>query len=115
MVGHKASSHSSASPSPPSVLPLRLPCLRSARLSSRTNFVAEFNYVLGRSLAIETGSTILNGGATFTENGSSFNVHNELEVEGKTGAETAAILEGWVGETKEGLAANWVVDSVTCA
>ncbi|KAF8968570.1 hypothetical protein BDZ97DRAFT_1916013 [Flammula alnicola] len=84
---------------------------------SSTNLVSEFNFVLGRSLAIDTGGSIFNVGSTIlAENADgSFLVNDVLSADGKTASETAAILTSWVGETKEGIVANWLVQSVTCA
>ncbi|KAK7453237.1 hypothetical protein VKT23_011913 [Stygiomarasmius scandens] len=83
-----------------------------------SNLVSEFNFVIGHSLAIEVSpSSITNGNATFFEDADAgtFLVHDDLAVDGKTAEETAAILEGFVGQTKEGIAANWLFQSVTCA
>jgi len=44
-----------------------------------------------------------------------FTVQDALSVDGKTAAETAAILTGFTGETKPGRLANWLFDSVNCA
>ncbi|KDR67408.1 hypothetical protein GALMADRAFT_232075 [Galerina marginata CBS 339.88] len=76
---------------------------------------SEFNFVIGRALSIDVGGSIFNFGSTFTTNpDSTFNVENKISADGKTAAETAAIITGWVGETKTGLAANWLVESVSC-
>ncbi|KAH9477297.1 hypothetical protein JR316_0009501 [Psilocybe cubensis] len=82
-----------------------------------TAIAIEFNYVLGRSLAVSTGTPV-NGGAAEIITASYdnvFNVHKTLSAEGKTSAETAAVVEGWVGETKLGLSANWLVQAAECA
>ncbi|THU81315.1 hypothetical protein K435DRAFT_972390 [Dendrothele bispora CBS 962.96] len=87
-----------------------------APVDPSTDFDTEFNFVIGRSLSIETGGGTFNAGSTATENADdTFNVHDDIGADGKTAEETAAILTGWVGETKEGIAANWLVLSVTCA
>ncbi|KDR70787.1 hypothetical protein GALMADRAFT_1346340 [Galerina marginata CBS 339.88] len=76
---------------------------------------AEFNFTIGRSLSIDAGGSVFNFGSTFTANlDSTFSVENKISADGKTAAETAAIITGWVGETKTGLSANWLVESVTC-
>jgi len=82
-----------------------------------TNLVAEFNYVIGRSLAIDTPDGVIDGSnstvlAEHADN--TFLVHDKISAEGETSAQTAAIITGWVGETKQGLAANWLVKAVTC-
>ncbi|CAA7263249.1 unnamed protein product [Cyclocybe aegerita] len=84
--------------------------------STTTDLVPEFNYVIGRSLALETGGGIFNDGSSFAENPDQlFSVHDEVSADGKTREETAAIINGWAGQTKEGLVANWFVESVSCA
>ncbi|KDR70678.1 hypothetical protein GALMADRAFT_1349881 [Galerina marginata CBS 339.88] len=85
--------------------------------SSTTNLFAEFNFVIGRSLAIDANG-VIDGGSGSTilaENAdNSFLVNDKISAQGETSAETAAIITGWVGETKEGLVANWLVESATC-
>jgi len=44
-----------------------------------------------------------------------FTTQDDLSVDGKTAAETAAILTGFTGETKPGMLANWLFNSVNCA
>ncbi|KDR67499.1 hypothetical protein GALMADRAFT_147048 [Galerina marginata CBS 339.88] len=83
-----------------------------------TNLVAEFNFVIGRSLSIDTNNGVIdNGGVTILKENpdNTFVVNDKISARGKTSAETSAIITGWVGETKEGLAANWLVQAATCA
>ncbi|KAK7462158.1 hypothetical protein VKT23_007760 [Stygiomarasmius scandens] len=82
------------------------------------DLVTEFNFVIGDSLAIAAGNGvfIFGGPAVVTSvEDNNFTVQDALSVDGKTAAETAAILTGFTGETKQGRQANWLFDSVNCA
>ncbi|KAF9457335.1 hypothetical protein BDZ94DRAFT_1240868 [Collybia nuda] len=82
--------------------------------ASATNLVAEFNYTIGRALAIETGVGGFTYPSTYVDNGdNTFDVVGKNSAEGLTAAETAAIITGWTGTTLTGLTANWLVESVT--
>ncbi|PPQ75578.1 hypothetical protein CVT26_012681 [Gymnopilus dilepis] len=77
---------------------------------------SEFNFVIGRALSVETGSGIDQHGSSFTKNADgTYTVVDTISADGLTAAQTAADIEGWVGQTEPGIAANWLVDSVTCA
>ncbi|KDR77018.1 hypothetical protein GALMADRAFT_246215 [Galerina marginata CBS 339.88] len=79
-----------------------------------TPTVAEFNYVIGQALSADAGSPVVNAFTSFEADGDRFGVVNRISAEGKTAAETTDIIRGWSGETKAGLLANWLVDSVAC-
>ncbi|KAF8905232.1 hypothetical protein CPB84DRAFT_1771967 [Gymnopilus junonius] len=87
-----------------------------APVDPSTNLVAEFNFVIGRALSEETGDAINQHGSSFTANADgTYAVVDTISADGLTATQTAADIEGWVGQTKTGIAANWLVDSVTCA
>ncbi|KAK7462157.1 hypothetical protein VKT23_007759 [Stygiomarasmius scandens] len=82
------------------------------------NLERELNFVIGDSLAIAAGNGIFidNVGVIITDvEDNNFTAQDDLSVDGKTAAETAAILTGFTGETKPGMLANWLFDSVNCA
>ncbi|KAF8152904.1 hypothetical protein B0H34DRAFT_677141 [Crassisporium funariophilum] len=81
-----------------------------------TNLVAEFNFVIGRSLSTATGGSIFNFGSTVVDNADdTFNVENKISADGQTAAQTAAILSGFSGTTIAGPSGiNWLVESVVC-
>ncbi|KAF5332973.1 hypothetical protein D9758_018278 [Tetrapyrgos nigripes] len=87
-----------------------------ATVEVNDDLTTEFNFVLGRSLSIDAGDATIDGtGSTFVANDDgTFTVHDNLGVVGKSAQDTASILEGWPGETKEGIQANWLIDSVSC-
>ncbi|KAF8875417.1 hypothetical protein CPB84DRAFT_1750870 [Gymnopilus junonius] len=88
----------------------------SAPVDPSTDLVAEFNFVIGRALALETGSGIEQLGSSFTQNAdSTYTVTDTISADGLTAAQTASDIEDWAGQTKTGIAANWLVDSATCA
>ncbi|KAF9460629.1 hypothetical protein BDZ94DRAFT_887243 [Collybia nuda] len=83
--------------------------------STTTNLVAEFNYAIGRTLAIAVPSHQGGSGSTWTDNGdNTFNVQDTIAAVGETSASTAAIIEGWIGTSLLGPTANWFVESVDC-
>ncbi|RDB19030.1 hypothetical protein Hypma_014298 [Hypsizygus marmoreus] len=84
---------------------------------SSPDLTGEFNYTIGRSLAIAVPSGIIhNGGSTYTDNGDgTYSVATDLSAEGASDGEVTAIITGWAGETLTGLVSDWHVDSVTCA
>ncbi|KAF8875416.1 hypothetical protein CPB84DRAFT_1829161 [Gymnopilus junonius] len=88
----------------------------SPSVDPSTNLVAEFNFVIGRALSGETGSSIEQLGSSFTQNADgTYTVVDTISADGLTAAQTASDIEGWVGQTETGIAANWLVNSVTCA
>ncbi|RDB18942.1 hypothetical protein Hypma_014291 [Hypsizygus marmoreus] len=64
---------------------------------SSSNLTAEFNYTLGRSLAIAVPSGMIhNGGSTYTDNDDgTYNVATDLSAEGASDGEVTAIITGW--------------------
>ncbi|KAF8875413.1 hypothetical protein CPB84DRAFT_1853277 [Gymnopilus junonius] len=88
----------------------------SAPVDPSTDLVGEFNFVIGRALALETGAGIEQLGSSFTQNADgTYTVVDTISADGLTAAQTASDIEGWVGQTETGIAANWLVNSVTCA
>ncbi|KAF5363174.1 hypothetical protein D9758_008393 [Tetrapyrgos nigripes] len=83
---------------------------------SEQDLVTEFNFVIGRSAAVESGKsvTITDGASFVAGSDNSFTVTEDLTINGNTAQQTADFLAGWVGETKEGHVANWLVGSVSC-
>ncbi|KAF8151618.1 hypothetical protein B0H34DRAFT_801322 [Crassisporium funariophilum] len=82
----------------------------AAALPADTNLVAEFNYVIGRSLAAAANGAVNGSGpGTIVVNADgTYSVEKALSAEGKTAAETAAILTGFAGTTLTGFTVDWL-------
>lgn len=58
---------------------------------------------------------IIHQGATFSANADgTFTVKDTISADGETAAGTAAIITGWVGEVKDGLTIDWLVEAASC-
>ncbi|KJA23690.1 hypothetical protein HYPSUDRAFT_76808 [Hypholoma sublateritium FD-334 SS-4] len=83
-----------------------------------TNLAAEFNLLIARNLGTDAGGGVVNidnGGAMFLPNANgTFSVQETFSDSVLTAAQTAAIIEGWVGEVKGGSTMDWIVEAASC-
>ncbi|KAF9460655.1 hypothetical protein BDZ94DRAFT_1265567 [Collybia nuda] len=82
-----------------------------------SELLAEFNYAIGRTLAMAVPSHSIDGGgdATWVDNGdNTFDVQLTIGAVGETSASAAAIMTGWVGTSLVGPTVNWFVQSASC-
>ncbi|KAF8151616.1 hypothetical protein B0H34DRAFT_862026, partial [Crassisporium funariophilum] len=89
----------------------------AAALPADTDLVTEFNYVIGRSLSAAANAAIHGSGpgSIVVNADGTYSVGQGLSAEGKTAAETAAILTGFAGTTLTGFTVDWLAVSVVCA
>ncbi|KAF9460630.1 hypothetical protein BDZ94DRAFT_1265490 [Collybia nuda] len=81
-----------------------------------SELLGEFNYAIGRTLAMTVpGQIVIGGNSTWVDNGdNSFDVQKTVGVIGQASSTTAATVTGWAGTALVGTTTNWFVDSVSC-
>ncbi|KAF8151615.1 hypothetical protein B0H34DRAFT_862025 [Crassisporium funariophilum] len=92
----------------------------AAALPADTDLVTEFNYgksMIGRSLSAAANAAIHGSGpgSIVVNADGTYSVGKGYSAEGKTAAETAAILTGFAGTTLTGFTVDWLAVSVVCA
>ncbi|KAJ8081563.1 hypothetical protein PM082_007408 [Marasmius tenuissimus] len=90
----------------------------STTVGDDVNLVSEFNFAIGRTIAIESPSHDSIGGSGFTgvDNGDgTFTATGSIGTSAWTADELKAVVTAWPGRSLQGFSIpEWEVESVTC-
>ncbi|KAF9460658.1 hypothetical protein BDZ94DRAFT_1265572 [Collybia nuda] len=81
-----------------------------------TNLLLEFNAAIVDALIVQSPiNQTWSGNSTWIEKGDNFDVKQTIAAIGLTRAQSATIMNGWVGTTLPSVVTSWFVKSAHCA